>query len=236
MLQETELNATKLKPDVMVFTETNFLDENKKLLGAPLAQYKMYHSCKPYMNPSGRRHQVERSRAGSAGVTIAVKNMFLMLPSVTPVRIEEPAAKGHCKVVQIMPPGSDCLIIWGVYIPHDPEERKHVYAMLRSAVAKAEAEVPADRKCFSIMAGDWNAALLEGDRAELTSDDSAHQQLIAELAMTPTQQRTEQARPATHHPQGENVPSSRIDDVLMSEGLAMCKPSETQVTVTTLHC
>ena len=172
------------------------------------------------MNPPGTRHQLERSRAGSAGVTKAVKNTFLTQASVTPVRIDDTAAKGHCKAVQIMPLGSDCLIIWGVYIPRDPEEREHVYAMLRSAVAKAEAEVPADRKCFSIMAGDWNAALLEGDRAELTSDDSAHQQLIAEMAMTPTQQRTEQARPATHHPQAENVPSSRADDVLMSEVLS----------------
>ena len=46
MLQETELNATELKPDVMVFTETEFTSENKKLLDAPLAQYKLYHSCK----------------------------------------------------------------------------------------------------------------------------------------------------------------------------------------------
>ena len=94
MLQETELNATELEPDVMVFTETKFTDETKKLLDAPLAQYKLYHSCKSYMKPSGRRHQVERSRAGSAGLTTAVKNTFLMQASVTPVRIDDTAAKG----------------------------------------------------------------------------------------------------------------------------------------------
>ena len=100
-----------------------------------------------------------------------------------------------------------------------PEERKQVYAMLRNAVAKAAAEVPADRTCFSIMAGYWNAALLEGYRPVLTSDAAAHQELIAGVAMTPTQQRTEQARPATHQ-QAENVPSCRTGDVLMLRGLS----------------
>ena len=106
------------------------------------------------MKSSGRRHQVERSRTGSAGVTTAVKNIFLKQASVIPVKVYNTAAKGHYKAVQVMLPESDCLIIRGVYIPHNPEERKHVYAMLRSAVAKAEAEVPANCKCFSIIAGD----------------------------------------------------------------------------------
>lgn len=97
-----------------------------------------------------------------------------------------------------------------------------MYAMLRSAVVKAEAEVSADRTCFSIMSGDWNAALLEGYRLILTSDGSARQGLIAGLAMTPTQQRTELARPATHQ-QAENVPSCRTGDVLMSQGLVPCQ-------------
>ena len=115
-----------------------------------------------------------------------------------------------------------------MYIPHDPEERKHVYAMLRKAVAKAEAEVPADRM---LQHHGWRLerSTARGRQTHTTSEDSAHQELIAELGMTPTQQRTEQDRPATHHPQAENVPSSRIDDVLMSQGLATCKSPETQV-------
>lgn len=84
---------------------------------------------------------------------IAVTDISLTQASVTPARIGETAAKGHCKAVEIMPAGSDCLCLLEVCIPHDPEERKQVYATLQSAVAKAEAEVSADYRCFSIMAG-----------------------------------------------------------------------------------
>lgn len=52
-----------------------------------------------------------------------------------------------------------------MYIPHDREERQAVYAMRtrevpKAEVPKAEAEVIAatGKKCFTIPAGDWNAA------------------------------------------------------------------------------
>lgn len=47
--------------------------------------------------------------------------------------------------------------------------------------------------------------------------------------MTPTQQRTEQSRPATPYPQAGNVCSSRNGDILMSQGLATCITPDTQV-------
>lgn len=129
MLQETELSATELEPDVMVFTETKFTEDNKKLLDAPLKQYKLYHSCKSYIKLPGRRHQAERHRAGSAGVTIAVKTTFLTQASVTSVRIDGTAAKGHCKAVQNAA-RERLSNHMGRYIPHDPQERKNVYTML----------------------------------------------------------------------------------------------------------
>lgn len=72
------------------------------------------HSCKSYVKQSGRRRQTERGRAVSAGVTIAGKNTFLTQASVTPVKFNDTAAKVHRKAVQIMPPRSECLNIWGV--------------------------------------------------------------------------------------------------------------------------
>lgn len=82
-------------------------------------------------------------------------------------------------------------------MPHDPEE--HVYAVLRSAVATADAEVSADRTCSSIMAGDWDAALLEGDSPVLTSDGSACQGLIVGYDPDAAADRTSEA---SHTPTG----------------------------------
>ena len=122
-------------------------------------------------------------------MAIAIHRSFLSQSSVCPIRIDDPAAKGHCKAIKISPPGSDTLIVWGVYVPHDPQERKQVYDMLRIEVPKAEAEESSHgKRCFSIMAGDWNAALLPGDKTALNTTDKAHQNLMAELCMLPTEQ------------------------------------------------
>ena len=72
---------------------------------------------------------------------------------VKPVHIDNTAAKGHCKAIRIMPPGSDCLITWGTYVPHDTTERAHLYDMLKTEVKQAEGEVRQATycQCFSIM-------------------------------------------------------------------------------------
>ena len=150
----------------------------------------MYHSCKNRKdNQTGRKRKQQTSREGAAGVTIAVHKSLLTQSTVKPVRIEDPAAKGHCKAVTITPPGSDRLVAWGLYIPHDREEREAVYAMLKRDIPKAEAEVTAatGKKCFTIMAGDWNAALLTGDGNVLTSRDKAHQHLMETIGITSTE-------------------------------------------------
>lgn len=72
------------------------------------------------------------------------------------LQVDNSPAKVHCTVVKVHPPGSDCLIVWGVYVPHEAEERRKVYDMLRVEVPKVWAEhKSAKHKCFSIMAGDW---------------------------------------------------------------------------------
>ena len=54
------------------------------------------------------------------------------------------------------------------------------------------------------MAGDWNAALLEGDKMD--GADEAHQELMSELQMQPTEHNIHQQRQATHHPVADNTP------------------------------
>ena len=48
---------------------------------------------------------------------------------------------------------------------HDTTDRSKVYDMLREEIPKATAQATSTEcKCVSILAGDWNAALLEGDK------------------------------------------------------------------------
>jgi len=96
-----------------------------------------------------------------------------------------------------------------------------VYAMLTREIPKAEAEVTAatGKKCFTILAGDWNAALLTGDRNVMTTRDKAHQHLMDTLGMTPTEIAGSTKRAATHHPGAENLQDSRIDDILVTKQL-----------------
>lgn len=93
--------------------------------------------------------------------------------------------------------------------------------MLTREIPKAEAEVTAatGKRCFTIPAGDRNAALLIGDRNLLTTGDKAHQHLIETLGMTPTESVGSTKRAATHRPRAANVQDSRIDDILLTKQL-----------------
>ena len=220
VLEETALTAAEHTPDVMVYTETKVTNENKNQLDKHLANYGLYHSCKASLKNNKCKSGKEKSRAGSAGVTIAVHTDLLTQNSVSLIRIQNPIAKGHCKAVKIQPPGSDCILVWGVYVPHDTNDRQKVYDMLREEVPKATSQIRLTGcKCVSIMAGDWNAALLEGDKTTMDGADEAHQELMSELHMQPTEHNIHQQRQATHHPVADNTPASRIDDILMSHDL-----------------
>ncbi len=117
-------------------------------------------------------------------MTIAVHTDLLIQNSVSLIRIQNPIAKGHCKVVKIQPPGKDCRLVWGVYVTHDTTDRQKVYDMLREEVPKAIAQARlTGSKCISIMAEDWNASLLEGDKITLGGAHKGHQELMSELHM-----------------------------------------------------
>lgn len=78
MLEETALTATKYTPDVMINTETKLTDKsNKDTLKSYLHNYQMYHSCKASPRAREKQNERERSRAGSAGVNLAVHEKFL---------------------------------------------------------------------------------------------------------------------------------------------------------------
>ena len=133
----------------------------------------MYHSCVKG-NDSGH------CRTGSGGVAIAVHRSLTSQNLVELVDHYSPAAKSHLKTLKIKPPGSDCLTIWGVYLPSDNLQKREVLYQvitdcLRSEDKKASlAGLPMP---YNIIAGDMNAALFKQDvqRAKPDAKDTMHQ-------------------------------------------------------------
>ena len=119
MLSEVAMTAGNKNIDIRVFTETIQTESSqyKKGLEECLPEYKMYHSCNNRKDKTGRKRKQPADREGAAGVTIALHKSLLTQSTVNPVRMKDPAAKGHCKAVTITPPGSDCLVAWGLYKP-----------------------------------------------------------------------------------------------------------------------
>lgn len=233
MVQEAAMTAADKAVDIRVFTETKLTEGSpyQRELEVCMPEYKFYHSCKTIKDNAGKKHKRQENRDGAAGVTIAVHSDLLTQNTVSPIRIDDPIAKGRCKAISITPPGSEKLIMWGVYGSHDQIERDALYKVLRREVPRAEEQVMADtgRKCFTILAGDWNAALLPGDRPMLTSRDTAHQQLMETLEMVPTETRGPSKRAASHHPQAEGLQGSRIDDILASRRLIQDQSCHSEV-------
>ena len=133
MMPEVALTAIDELTHIKILTETKLTEQSscKKELEAYLPDYKMFHSCKDIRKTDRQAHKERTAREGAAGITLPVHCSLLTQKTVNPKRIDNQAAKGHCKAVSITPPGSDSLIIWGVYIPHDQKERDKVYEMLK---------------------------------------------------------------------------------------------------------
>ena len=91
--------------------------------------------------------------------------------------------------------------------------RKQVYQVLRDNVSTQGA---------TLMAGDWNAAYMAADRASrhLNTADIAHQQLLANLQMHPTDDGTHSdSREHTFYSKADAGQHSRIDDQVISMNL-----------------
>ncbi len=175
ILAELQEIATKEKPWVIILTETKFTDikADRQLLKPFLPQYKLYHSFE-----KGREKQ--QSRSGSGGVTVAIHESLATQHSVEAIDLNDPAAKAHCKAVKLQPPGSECLTIWGVYLPcDDMQKREKLYALMQHRV-QTEAEHATKNNLppsEHIVAGDMNAALFPEDvQRQTTSKDKRHQE------------------------------------------------------------
>ena len=86
--------------------------------------------------------------------------------SVVPIDLDSPAAKAHCKALKLQPPGSDCVTIWGVYMPcEDLNKRKQIYELIKQTVQGEAAKAIKDGKTppHNIVTGDMNAALFSQD-------------------------------------------------------------------------
>jgi len=122
---ELRVTADQKKPWVIVMTETKLTDiKQDRLVFEPyLPEYKLYHSCEKGNN-SGH------CETGSGGVTVAVYNSLTTQNSIEIISHNHDAAKAHLKTLK--PPGSDCLTIWGVYLPsHDMQKREQLYQVYR---------------------------------------------------------------------------------------------------------
>jgi len=211
--------AHQRKPWIVVLTEAKLTDarQDRVFLQEYLPEYILFHSCVKG-NDSGH------CRTGSGGVAIAVHKPLTSQNSVELIHHNHPAAKSHLKTLRIKPPGSDCLTIWGVYLPSDDlQKREELYQVIKDAMSSEDnkashAGLPLP---YNIMAGDMNAALFKQDvqRAKLDIKDAKHQKFIKDLHLhTPDPDRNPHSQYTFRH-RTDSSQDSRIDDILISESM-----------------
>ena len=86
------------------------------------------------------------------------------------------AAKSHLKTLKIKPPGSDCLTIWGVYLPSDDLQRREVlYQIITDSMSSEDkkASLAGLPMPYNIIAGDMNASLFKQDVQRAKPDAKA---------------------------------------------------------------
>ncbi|DBA92484.1 TPA: hypothetical protein ACH3X1_002717 [Trebouxia sp. C0004] len=117
MPDELRQIAHQRKPGIIVLTETKLTDALEDL-----PEYTLLHSCVKG-NDSGH------CSTGSGGLAIAAHKSLTSQNSVELID-HTPAAKSHLKTLRNKPPGSDCLTIWGVYLPsNDLRKREMLYQL-----------------------------------------------------------------------------------------------------------
>jgi len=173
--------AQQRKPWIIVLTETKLTDarQDRVFFQEYLPEYTLYHSCVKG-NASGH------CRTGSGGVAIAVHKSLTSQNSVELIDHNNPAAKSHLKTLKIKPPGSDCLTIWGVYLPSDDLQKREVlYQVITDSMSSEDkkASLASLPLPYNIIAGDMNAALFKQDvqRAKPDLKDTKHDKFIRDL-------------------------------------------------------
>ena len=113
--------AQQREPWVFVLTETKLTDarQDRVFFQEYLPEYTLFQSC---VKGNARGH----CRTGSGGVAIRVHKSLTSQNLVELIDHNNPAAKSHLKTLKTKPPGSDCLTIWGVYLPSDDLQKREV--------------------------------------------------------------------------------------------------------------
>ena len=108
------------------------IQKDRKMFAPFLPQYKLYHSCE-------KGKPAQHSRSGSGGVTIAVHEALATQHSVELINFNTPAATAHCKAFRLQPPGSECIIIWGVYmLCNGMHKRIQMYELIKQEIRAAD--------------------------------------------------------------------------------------------------
>ena len=218
VLHEIQAYAEKYQPWVIVLTETKLteLEQDRKSLNPYLPQYKLYHSR---IKGQATKHY----RTGSGGVAIAVHESLTTQNSVRLLNIDDPAAKSHCKAIEISPPGSATIVIWGLYVPcNDQHKRQQLYALIKENMTAIDREAMKSNRQppYHVVAGDMNAALYPDDKQGKENDnDFMHRQLIHDLQLHTTDTRHQQPRTRTFRSKHSAEQDSRIDDIFTSVSL-----------------
>ena len=171
---------------VIVLTETKLTDarQDRVFFQEYLPDYTLYHS---FVKGNDSGH----CRTGSGGVAIAVHKSLTSQNSVEWIDHNNPAAKSHLKTLKIYPPGSDCLTMWGVYLPSDNLQKREVlYQVITDCVRSEDqkASLAGLPMPYNIIAGNMNASLFKQDvqRAKPDAKDTMHQKLIRDLHLHTT--------------------------------------------------
>ena len=175
------------EPDVVVLTETKLLEETHNrawVKGTLLNMYTIYGSSiratdsRRYNNAQGQCRDRAR-RMGSGGVLMAIHQRWMN--GTTIMRHVYENCSGHLIGIDLKALDSPPIRLIGVYMPHDMPRRKEMYAALSSKVQE---------DMFKIVGGDWNAALLPGDRADQsalhhTCMDDHHKEFVQGCKLSP---------------------------------------------------
>ena len=209
--------AQQRKPWIIVLTETKLTDarQDRVFFQEYLPEYTLFHSCVKG-NASGH------CRTGSGGVAIAVHKSLTSQNSVELIDHNNPAAKTHLKTLKIKPPGSDCLTIWGVYLPSDnTQKRQELYQVIADCMRSEDkkASLAGLPMPYNIIAGDMNAALFKQDVQR--AKNTIHQKIIRDLHLHTTDPDKHPHRQYSFRHATDSSQDSRIDDILVSE--SMCK-------------
>ena len=222
-------------PDVVMLTETKLLEETHQrtwIKHAFLDQYALFCSsipaaCTKLYRHNPRKAWEQANRAGSGGVILAVHQRWANGSSIQRHVYEQ--SNGHIVGLDLQPPNMTPIRMIGVYMPHDMEKRRCMYQRVQEQLHDG---------VFTIIGGDWNAALLPGDRGTRSAEhhllvDSHHQDFVSasRLCHLPWDHSLPHRR-HTFHPHVVDQSSSRIDDILISAPLHGLATDETHIQVT----